>query len=59
MQAKLVQEYEERIEQQVQAAQKDAWFRLFKVLERMQDRLKLNEDGTRPVFRDSLIDNAH
>lgn len=59
VQAKLVQEYEERIEQQVQAAQKDAWSRLFKVLERMQDRLKLNEDGTRPVFRDSLIDNAH
>lgn len=59
VQAKLVQEYEERLVTQVQAAQKDAWSRLFKVLERMQDRLKLNEDGTRPVFRDSLIDNAH
>ena len=58
MLSELQQQYETRVQQQVLAAQKDAWDRLYTVLDRLKDRLTLNEDGTRRTFHATTVTNA-
>lgn len=58
VQQELVAQYERRLQQQIAAAQQDAWTRMYEVLTRVKDRLTLNEDGTRRVFHDTMITGA-
>lgn len=54
----LAQQYEARIQAQLDAAQQDAWVRVYEALKRFQDRLSLNEDGTRKIFHETMVSNA-
>ena len=58
VQATLARQYEERMQAQLAAAQQDAWTRVYEALKRFQDRLTLNEDGTRKIFHETMISNA-
>lgn len=58
VQADLARQYEARMQEQLDAAQQDAWTRVYEALQRFQDRLTLNEDGTRKVFRETMVTNA-
>ena len=58
VQQELVAQYERRLQQQIAAAQQDAWTRMYEALTRVKDRLTLNEDGTRRVFHDTMITGA-
>jgi hypothetical protein len=58
VQAKLQQQYDERMQEQVAQAQRDAWLRTYEVLRRFQDRLQLEDDGSRRTFRETMITNA-
>jgi hypothetical protein len=58
----LQEQYEQVMHDRVTGAMREAWDRLYEVLERMSDRLSDdtddNGDVKRKIFRDSLIDNA-
>lgn len=58
----LQEQYERVMHDRVTGAMREAWDRLYEVLERMSDRLSDdtddNGDVKRKIFRDSLIDNA-
>jgi len=58
VQDELAQQYEERIQTQLAAAQQDAWSRVYDVLSRLKDRLTLDEEGKRKVFHDTTVTNA-
>ena len=58
VQQQLVEQYERRMAQQVEQAQRDAWDRLYEVLSQLKDRLTLTEDGKRKIFRDTTVTNA-
>jgi len=58
VQKQLIEQYEKRMAAQVNQAQQDAWSRLYEVLTQLKDRLTLNEDGTRKIFRDTTVTNA-
>jgi hypothetical protein len=54
----LARQYEQRLQAQLASAQQDAWTRVHEALTRFQDRLQLNEDGTRKIFHDTMVHNA-
>lgn len=54
----LQQQYESLFTDRVKQLNNDLWTRLYDTLRHMSDRLGYNEDGTKKVFRDSLVDNA-
>lgn len=54
----LQQQYEALYNERVQQVNQDLWQRLYDTLKHMSDRLGYNEDGTKKIFRDSLVDNA-
>lgn len=54
----LARQYEARMKAQLDAAQHDAWNRLYEALSRIKDRLTLEEDGKRRIFHDTTITNA-
>lgn len=58
VQDELAQRYEARIQAQLDAAQQDAWTRVYEALKRFQDRLTLNDDGTRKIFHETMVSNA-
>lgn len=58
IQAKLVAQYEERLQAQVTAAQQDAWTRMYEALTRVKDRLTLDESGKRKIFHATTITHA-
>lgn len=58
VQAELVRQYEEKLNVQVAQANQDAWTRLHTALSKLSDRLATNEDGTKRVFRDTVVTNA-
>jgi hypothetical protein len=51
-------QYGSYYQQQLQNAMTDVWTRASKALERMSERLDFAEDGTKKIFRDSLVDNV-
>lgn len=58
VQSDLARQYEMRMQHQLDAAQQDAWTRVYEALKRFQDRLSLNEDGTRRVFQETMVTKA-
>lgn len=58
VQQDLAKQYEQRIARQLEDAQQDAWERVHEALKRFQDRLTLNEDGTRKTFHETMVTNA-
>lgn len=58
VQQQLVDQYELRLAQQVEQAQRDAWERMYEVLTQLKDRLTLDENGKRKIFRDTTVTNA-
>jgi hypothetical protein len=58
VQRELVAHYEKRLQDQVAAAQQDAWTRMYEGLSHLKDRLTLNEDGTRKVFHATTVSNV-
>jgi hypothetical protein len=58
VQQDLVRKYEDRMAQQLASAQQESWTRLYEVLTQLKDRLTLNEDGTRKIFKASTVTNA-
>ncbi len=58
VQRELVEQYEKRLQEQVAAAQQDAWTRMYEALTHLKDRLTLNEDGTRKIFHATTVSNA-
>lgn len=58
IQDELAQQYEQRLQTQLEMASRDSWTRLYDVLSRIKERLTLEEDGTRKRFFDTTITNA-
>ena len=58
IQQKLIESYEQRLAASVQAAQQDAWNRLYDALAQLKDRLTLTDEGKRKIFRDTTVTNA-
>jgi hypothetical protein len=58
VQQELINKYEERLAQQVAAAQQDAWTRMHDAISRLKDRLTLDEAGKRKTFHDTTVTNA-
>lgn len=54
----LVDQYEQRMAEQVAAAQQDAWTRLYEALTHLKDKLTLDEEGKRKIFRDTTVTNV-
>jgi hypothetical protein len=54
----LRQEYESEYQRRVETVRRETWDRLFKVLEKMSERLGTDETGKNKVFRDTLVENA-
>jgi hypothetical protein len=54
----LAAQYEARLTTQVAAAQQDAWRRMYEVLDKLKDRLTLDENGKRKTFHDTTVTNA-
>lgn len=58
VQRELIEQYEQRMQQQVAAAQGDAWRRMYEALTRLKDRLTLDDNGKRKTFHDTTVTNA-
>ena len=56
--ADLQEQYDKMFQDKLAEAMRDPWDRLHAMLSRMSERLADNDDGTRKIFRDSIIDNA-
>ena len=54
----LQEQYEAATSAKMEAAMKDAWERVYAVMNRMSERLTDDEKGKHKIFRDSLVDNA-
>jgi hypothetical protein len=50
--------YQQFYQQQLGAAMTDIWQRTYEVLNRMSDRLDYSDDGTKKIFRESLVTNV-
>lgn len=59
MKAELEQQYEKHYNEKVNTMMSDLWGRLHKSLTSLADRLEMDEDGDKKIFRDSLITNAN
>lgn len=58
VQQELIDQYEKRMATQLQAANQEAWTRLYDTLKRISERLTVSEDGKKQVFRDTTVTNA-
>jgi hypothetical protein len=58
LRADLEEQYEKMYENKLAEAMREPWDRLHDLLTRMSERLSDKEDGTRKIFRDSIINNA-
>lgn len=58
VQQDLVEEYENRMKQQVESSMRDAWSRLHGVLTRISDRLTPEPDGKKKIFHETMLTNA-
>lgn len=58
VQQELVDKYEKKIQEQIAAANQDAWTRLYEALKRLSDRLVVTEDGKKKVFHDTMVTGA-
>ena len=58
MKQELQEQYENIYQDRIKQVNQDLWGRLHEILTRMSDRLGYNEDGTKKVFRDSMVTNA-
>lgn len=54
----LMRQYEKRMEQQLEAAAQDSWTRLYEALQRLSDRLVVEEDGKKRKFHDTMVTGA-
>lgn len=58
VQQDLVDQYERRLTEKLEQANKDAWDRLHDALLRLSDRLTVDEDGKKKVFHDTTVTGA-
>jgi len=58
MQEELRQQYERVYHDRVNAAMGDLWTRLKTTLDHLADRMSDNDDGTKKILRESVLDNA-
>jgi hypothetical protein len=58
VQRELMEQYDRRLEEQLAAATKDSWTRLYDALQRLSDRLTVDEDGKKKIFHDTIVTGA-
>jgi hypothetical protein len=58
VQQDLIDQYEARAAAQLAQANQESWTRLHTALAKISDRLKVDEDGKKNVFHDTLVSNA-
>jgi hypothetical protein len=58
VQQDLIDQYEARSNRMLEQANQEAWTRLHGVLAKISDRLKVDEDGVKNKFHDTLVSNA-
>jgi hypothetical protein len=58
VQQDLIDKYEARSSRMLEQANQEAWTRLHGVLTKISDRLKIDEDGVKNKFHDTLVSNA-
>ena len=58
VQQDLIDQYEARSNRMLEQANQEAWTRLHGVLTKISDRLKVDEDGVKNKFHDTLVSNA-
>jgi hypothetical protein len=56
--AELKEKYDEAFRYRIESSMKDVWERLHDVLSKMSERFDYEEEGTKKIFRDSLVENA-
>lgn len=56
--AELKDRYDEAFRHRIESSMKDVWERLHDALSKMSERFDYEEEGTKKIFRDSLIENA-
>lgn len=54
----LQQRYDEAFRYRIESSMKDVWERLHDALSKISERFDYEEDGTKKIFRDSLVENA-
>ena len=58
VQQELIEQYEKRVTAQLEQASQDNWDRLYDALQRLSDRLVVEEDGKKRVFHDTMVTGA-
>jgi hypothetical protein len=58
VQRELMEQYDRRLEEQLASATKDSWTRLYDALQRLSDRLTVDEDGKKKIFHDTIVTGA-
>ena len=58
VQRELMEQYDRRLEEQLASATKDSWTRLYDALQRLSDRLAVDEKGKRKIFHDTIVTGA-
>ena len=56
--SELREQYQSAYKTRIEASMKDVWERLHDALSKMSERFDYEEEGTKKIFRDSLIENA-
>jgi hypothetical protein len=58
VQRQLIEQYEDKLDAQLKAANQDSWTRLYNAISRLSDRLTVDEDGKKRTFHDTTVTNA-
>lgn len=58
VQQELIEQYEKRMNAQLAQATQDNWNRLYEALQRLSDRLVIEDDGKKRVFHDTMVTGA-
>ena len=58
VQQELIEQYERRVTAQLEQASQDSWSRLYEALQRLSDRLVVEDDGKKRVFHDTMVTGA-
>lgn len=58
VQRELMEQYDRRLAEQLASATKDSWDRLYEALQRLSDRLTVDEDGKKKIFHDTIVTGA-
>jgi hypothetical protein len=56
--AELKQRYDDAFRYRIESSMKDTWDKFYEALSKMSERFDYEEEGTKKIFRDSLIENA-